>query len=83
MKFESTYNIGDVFWKIENNKPTSFTVKKIKVVQDSDYKVSEEYVTHYCTNNPPIGTNKTLTVGEIEKYYYPTKEECILSLFKV
>ena len=80
MKFESTYNIGDVFWKIENNKPTSFTVKKIKVMQDSDYEVSEEYVTHYCTI---VGSNRTLTVGEIEKYYYPTKEECILSLFKV
>lgn len=81
MKFESTYNIGDVFWKIENNKPTSFTVKKIKVEQNSDYEVSEEYVTHYRSNL--IGVDRTLTVGEIEKYYYPTKEECILSLFKV
>ena len=80
MKFESTYNIGDVFWKIENNKPTSFTVKKIKIIQDSDYKVSEEYVTHYCTT---LVSSRTLTVKEIEKYYYPTKEECILSLFKI
>lgn len=66
MTIETKYNIGDEVWRIWENKPTMFKIKKIIIVKD-DIKTQIQYVS-------------TGNIHLFQDEIFPTKEELLKSL---
>lgn len=80
MTLETKYNVGDRFWKITSDKPTEYTVEEITMSINERNQIKERYELRY-RDRAAVLNHTLVSLHDIEKNYYPTKEKCILALF--
>ena len=81
MKFKETkYDIGDVFYKMSQNKIVQYDIIGIEIYCDKYYNEKEFYRLYDNLNKCSVGCS-AIPVERLEKEYHRTKKDLMLSMF--
>jgi hypothetical protein len=83
MNVEIKFSIGQKVWAMYNNKPQEFTIERVYIEVSLDYETMEphEPCSKYALRiGDSAGHRVEVREYELERSYYPSKEELINSL---